>query len=124
MNKDIILIAHGSIDTNDYIKNGSSAYLLRTSEVWQLSLQSSDPNFTLDQLGYARILIGTDTVAFDTLPPQSALDTNLVPTKVDITKFMKDTSFTASLECHLLSVPVNPVTITCGMTVVHTSISQ
>ena len=122
--KDTTFTAIGKIDTTSYIKNGSSAYLLRTSEVWQLSLQSSDPSFTLDQLGYARVLIGTDTVAFDTLPPQATLDTNLVLTKDDITKYMKDTSFTASLQCHLLSAPVNPVTITCGMTVVHTSISQ
>jgi hypothetical protein len=121
---DTSLTATGSIDTNDYIKNGSSAYLLHTSEVWQLSLQSSDPSFTLDQLGDARVLIGTDTIAFDTLPPQATLDTTLILTKTDITPFMKDTSFTASLRCHLHSVPENPVIITCNMTVIYTSADQ
>jgi hypothetical protein len=92
--------------------------------VWQLSLQSSDPSFTLDHLSYARMLIGTDTVAFDTLPPQSTIDTTLVLTKTDITQFMRDTSFTASLLCRLKSVPENPITITCNMTVIYTSADQ
>jgi hypothetical protein len=120
---DTTLIATGKIDTSDYVTNGSSAYLLHTSEVWQLSLQSSDPGFTLDQLTYARVLIGTDTVAFDTLPPQSTLDTMLTLTKTDITPYMKDTSFTASLGCKLKSVGETPVTITCSMTVIHTAVS-
>jgi hypothetical protein len=122
-NKDTTLTAIGSIDTDDYIKNGSSAYLLHTSEVWQISLQSSDPSFTLDQLSYARVLIGKDTIAFDTLPPQATLDTNLILTKTDITPYMKDTSFTASLGCKLKSVGETPVTITCSMTVIHTAVS-
>ncbi len=121
--KDTTLIASGKIDTGNYVTNGSSAYLLHTSEVWQLSLQSNDPSFTLDQLGYARILIGADTVAFDTLPPQSTLDTTLVLTKTDITQYMKDTSFTATLGCKLKSVGENPVTISCSMTVIHTAVS-
>lgn len=121
---DTTLTAIGKIDTLDYIKNGSSAYLLHTSEVWQLQLESSDPSFTLDQLGYAQVLIGTDTVAFDTLPPQSILDTTLVLTKKDVTPFMRDTSFIASLKCFLKSAPMNPVTITCSMTVIYTSAYQ
>ncbi len=123
LGKDTTITASGSIDTNDYIKNGSSAYLLHTSEVWQLSLESSDPSFTLDQLSYARVLIGTDTVAFDTLPPQSTLDTNLILTKTDITPYMKDTSFTATLGCKLRSVGETPFTITCSLTVIHTAVS-
>ena len=35
---------------------------------------------------------------------------------------MKDTSFTATLQCHLISAPANPTTITCGMTIVHTAL--
>jgi hypothetical protein len=123
-NKDTTLIAVGKIDTMNYVRDSSSAYLLHTAEVWQLSLQSSDPSFTLDQLSYVRVLIGADTVAFDTLPPQSAIDTTLVLTKTDITQYMRDTSFTASLLCHLKSVPENPVTITCNMTVIYTSADQ
>ncbi len=123
-NNDTTLTATGSLDTGDYVKNGSGAFLLRTSEVWRLSLASSDPSFTLDRLGVIHVLIGTDTVAFDTLPPQATLDTNLMLTKMDITKYMKDTSFPASMECHLQSVPENPVTITCSMTMIHTSIFQ
>ncbi len=122
-NKDTTLIAVGKIDTMNYVQDSSSAYLLHTAEVWKLTLQSSN-GFTLDQLGYARILIGTDTVAFDTLPPQSAIDTTLVLTKTDITPYMRDTSFTASLLCRLKSVPENPVTITCNMTVIYTSADQ
>jgi hypothetical protein len=120
--KDTSLIVTASIDTNEYVKNLSSAYLLRTSEVWRLSLQSNDPNYTLDQLSYARILIGSDTIAFDSIPPQSTVDTNFILTKVDITKYMRDTSFTAQLQCKLLSAPANPTTITCGMTIVHTAL--
>ncbi len=122
--KDTTLIATGSIDTNDYTKDSSSASTLRTSEVWQLSLLSSDPNFTLDKLGSVRVLIGTDTVAIDTMPPQSILDTTLVLTKTDVAKYMRDTSYTASLECHLLKAPVSPVTITCSMTMIYTSAYQ
>jgi hypothetical protein len=121
--KDTAITAIGKIDTSDYVTNGSSGYLLHTSEVWQLSLQSSDPSFTLDQLSYARVLIGADTVAFDTLPPQSTLDTTLILTKTDITQYMKDTSFTATLGCKLKSVPEAPVTISCSMTVIHTAVS-
>src|SRR5581483_2286139 len=116
LNQDIRIAAHGSNDTNDYIKNGSAAYLLRTSEVWRVSLQTSDPNFTLDQLSYARILIGSDTVAFDSIP-QGTIDTSFVLTKADITPSMKDTSFTATLQCKLQSLPADPTTLTCGMTI-------
>ena len=123
LNIDTTFIATGKIDTSDYVTNGSSAYLLHTSEVWRLSLQSSDPSFTLDQLSYARVLIGADTIAFDTLPPQSTLDTTLILTKTDITQYMKDTTFTATLGCKLKSVPETPVTISCSMTVIHTAVS-
>ncbi|HET6399980.1 MAG TPA: hypothetical protein VFH95_01140 [Candidatus Kapabacteria bacterium] len=123
LNQDINLVATGSIDTNDYIKNSSSAYLLRTSEVWRVYLQSNDPNYTLDQLTYARILIGSDTIAFDSIP-QGTVDTNFTLTKADITKYMRDTSFTATLQCRLASAPANPTTITCGMTIVHTAIAS
>lgn len=118
---DTTLAAIGKIDTTNYIKNGTSGYLLQSSQVWMLELQSSDASFTLDQLGFARVLIGADTIAFDALPPQATLDTTLVLTKKDITPYMKDTSFTASLQCHLKNAPANPVTITCSMTVVYTA---
>ncbi|MFI5202234.1 MAG: hypothetical protein ACHQNE_07590, partial [Candidatus Kapaibacterium sp.] len=124
LNQDISLSASSSIDTNDYIRNESSGYLLRTSEVWRLYLQSNDPSYTLDQLAYARILIGTDTIAFDSIPPQSIVDTSLTVTKVDITKYMRDTSFTAILQCRLKSAPANPTTITCGMTIIHTAVAR
>ncbi|HZK76273.1 MAG TPA: hypothetical protein VFD13_05125 [Candidatus Kapabacteria bacterium] len=120
--QDIGITATGSIDTNEYVKNTSSAYLLRTSEVWRLSLQSNDPNYTLDKLGYAHILIGSDTIAFDSMTPPSTIDTNFILTKVDITKYMRDTSFTATLQCRPQSAPANPTTITCGMTIVHTAL--
>lgn len=122
INKDTTLTVTGSIDTNIYVKNTSSSYLLRTSEVWRLSLRSNNPNYTLDQLTYARVLIGVDTIAFDSIPPQSTVDTNLTMTKADITNYMRDTSFTATLQCKLASVPANPTTITCGMTIVHTAL--
>ena len=120
--KDTSLTVTRSIDTNDYVKNTSSAYLLRTSEVWRLSLQSNDPSYTLDQLGYARILIGSDTIAFDSMTPPSTVDTNFILTRVDITKYMRDTSFAATLQCKLAKAPSNPTTITCGMTIVHTAL--
>lgn len=117
---DTTLIATGSTDTSQYDKNGTTTALLRTSEVWRVALQSSDPNFTLDQLGTIHLLIGSDTVAFDTMP-MGTLDTNLILTKTDITKPMSDTSFTASLECQLSSHPENPVTISCAITVIYTA---
>jgi hypothetical protein len=123
VNKDTTLIMTGKIDTMAYVKNGSSAYLLHTSEVLRLELQSNDPNFTLDQLGFARVLIGADTVAFDSIP-MGTIDTSLTLTKTDVTKYMQDTSFTALLQCHLKSTPENPTTIVCSMTVVHTALSQ
>jgi hypothetical protein len=118
---DTTLAAVGKIDTTEYIRNGTSGYLLRNSEVWKLELQSSDASFTLDQLGFARVLIGTDTIAFDALPPQATLDTTLMLTNKDITPYMRDTSFPASLQCHLKNAPANPVMITCSMTVVYTA---
>ncbi len=124
LNKDTMLVTTGKIDTiNDYTKNQTSAYLLRTSEVWRVYLQSNDPSYTLDNLAYARLLIGTDTVAIDTLP-QGSTDLNFILTKKDVTQFMKDTSFTASLQCNFLSAPKNPTTLTCGMTVIYTALAQ
>ncbi|HEX5316469.1 MAG TPA: hypothetical protein VFX22_07460 [Candidatus Kapabacteria bacterium] len=122
LNQNISILTNGSIDTNDYVKNTSSAYLLRTSEVWRVYLQSNDPNYTLDQLTYARILIGSDTIAFDSMTPPSTIDTNFILTKADITKYMRDTSFTATLECNLQRAPATPTTITCGLTIVHTAL--
>jgi hypothetical protein len=120
INTDTSLMAMASIDTNDYVKNSSSAYLLKSAQVGRLYLSSSDPSFTFDQLSYARILIGVDTIAMDTLP-QGVIDTNFVLTHTDITKYMQDTAFTATLQCSFKAVPENPVTITCGMTVIYTA---
>jgi hypothetical protein len=122
---DTSLIAIGHIDTlNDYDTAGTRAYLLRSAEVWQCYLHSNDPGFTIDQLDYARILIGKDTIAFD-LVPQGADDPfELAVTKVDITKLMQDTSYTATLQCRFNSAPTQPVSITCGMTVVYTAASS
>ncbi len=119
--KDTAITVTGPIDTNDYVKNSSSAYLLKTSEVWRIALQSNDPNYTLDQLGHALILIGADTVGLDTLP-QGTVDTNFILTNVDITKYMRDTAFTATLECQLQGVPASPTTITCDLTIVYTAL--
>ena len=118
---DASITVMGTIDTlNDYKSQGSAAYLLHTSRITRLYLHSSDPNFTLDNLVYARVLIGEQVVAMDS-NLVSATDT-LSTTGVDITSYMRDTSFLATLQFKLSKAPANPVTITAGMTIVHTAI--
>lgn len=114
------------IDTNkDYTKaNRSAAGLLRTSEVTRVVLHSTDPNFTLDRLVYARLMIGTDTVAFDSIPTGTGTDFALPTRKVDVTAFMKDTSFVSTLGYRFLQPSTAPVTITASMTIVHTATQQ
>ena len=122
---DTSLIAFGKIDTvNDYDTAGTASYLLRTSEIWRCYLHSNTEGFTLDKLIYARILIGTDTVAYDSIPQFAADPFELSVTKKDITKLMRDTSFKATLQCKFLSAPASSVSITCGMTIVHTAVSK
>ena len=122
---DTSLIAIGYIDTlKDYNTVGTAAYLLRTSEISRCYLHSNDENFTLDQLVYARVLIGTDTVAFDSIPQFAADPFELTVTQKDITKLMQDMSYTVTLQCKFLSTPASPATITCGMTVLNTAVSK
>ena len=122
---DTSLITNGHIDTlNDYDTAGTASYLLRTSEIWRCYLHSNDEGFTLDQLVYARILIGNDTVAYDSIPQYAPDPFELSVTKVDITKLMQDTSFKATLQCKFLTAPTSSVGITCGMTVVYTAVSK
>jgi len=112
-----------SIDTlNDYGQYQTSAYLLRSSNVTRISLHSSDESFTLDNLIYARLLIGADTIAFDSIP-QFTGTTYVMSglTGVDVTSYLRDTSFTTTLQFKLAKAPSNPVTITASMTIVHTS---
>ena len=120
LNKDTSLIAIGQVDTNAYTDSLSAGYLLKTAQVGRISIATSDPNFTLDKLGYMRILIGTDTVGIDTLP-QGTTDDNFILTHADITKYMRDTSFAATLQCTVLAAPQNPVTLNCTMTVIYTA---
>lgn len=116
-NKDTVLLSLDTIDTNAYDKQGTTASLLQTAEVWHLTLQSSDPNYSLDKLGAITVLVGPDTVGFDPMP-SGTIDTTLTLTKTDLTKVMQGTTFTASLLCHPIKAPSNTVTITCAMTVV------
>ena len=117
-NQDTSLSAVVSVDTSQYDKNGTTTALLQTAKVTRLILHSSDPNFTLDKLGTITVLIDADTVAIDPMPT-GTLDTSLILTGNDITKAMQDTSFVASLRCHPLSSPQNPLTITCDLSVTY-----
>ncbi len=119
INKDTF-VATGTIDTNAYVDSLSGSYLLKTAQVGRISLISSDPTFTLDQLGVIHILIGADTVAMDSLP-QGTVDTNFTLTGIDITKYMRNTSFPATLACNLQSVPKTGVILNCGMTIIYTA---
>jgi len=130
LNQDTSLLATGKIDTlKDYGDSGTSAYLLRTSEVTRCYLHSNNEAFTLDQLVYARVLIGSDTIAFDSIHVLDSIQPNptdpfeLTVTKKDITKLMQDTSYKVTLQCKFLSVPPSTTTIICGMTVTHTAAS-
>jgi len=125
INQDTNLIAVGKIDTlKDYDTAGTAAYLLRTSEIRRCYLHSNTEGFTLDKLVYARVLIGTDTVAFDSIPQFASDPFELTVSKKDITKLMQDTSFKATLQCKFRTAPASPTIITCGMTVVHTAVSK
>jgi hypothetical protein len=130
INQDTNLIAFGKIDTvKDYDTNGTAAYLLRTSEVTRCYLHSNSEAFTLDQLVYARVLIGLDTIAFDSIHVLDSMQQfptdpfELTVTKKDITRLMQDTSYKVTLQCQFLSAPPSTTTITCGMTVTHTAAS-
>ena len=120
---DTAIVVTSKIDTlKDYKQQGSAAYLLHTSKVTRVYLHASDPNFTLDHLVYARVLIGADTIAFDSIP-QFTPDTFIMDvTEVDITNYMRDTSFDATLQFKLSKPPSDPVTITAGITIVHTAL--
>ncbi len=118
--KDTTLLSFDTIDTSAYDKQGTTTPLLQNAEVWKLTLQSSDPNYSLDKLGAITILIGSDTIGFDSMP-SGTIDTTLTLTKTDITKIMQETTFTASLECHPIKSPSNPVNIICAMTVVYSA---
>ena len=117
---DASVTVSGKIDSlNDYMKNHTHTDQLKTSVVTLINLTSSDPAYTLDHLIYARLLIGTDTIGMD-----STLFTTtdaLTVTHKDITSYMRDTSYPATLKYKLTSVPTNPVTITATMTVIHTA---
>jgi hypothetical protein len=113
-----------SIDTlNDYGQYQTSAYLLRSSTVTRISLHSSDESFALDNLIYARILIGADTIAFDSIPPFTGATYVMSGlTGTDVTPYLRDTSFTSTLQFKLAKAPSNPVTVTATMTIVHTAL--
>jgi hypothetical protein len=117
---DTSVVSHASIDTMDYQRNESSAYLLHTSKVARIAIRSSDPGFTLDKLAYARVLIGSDTVGFGS--GLFGIADTLAVTGVDITPFVRDTSFKATLQFKLGSAPQQPVTISTDMTIIHTAL--
>ena len=122
---DTSLIVPGHIDTlKDYDTAGTRAYLLRTAEIWRCYLHSNTEGFSLDRLDFARVLIGSDTIAFDSIPQFAADPYELSVTKKDITKLMQDTSFKATLQCKFNTAPTSPVSITCGMTVIYTAASS
>ena len=124
--QELSISAIAPIDTtHDYeTEHHSEAGLLKTSRVTRLYLHSSDPVFSLDHLIYARVLIGRDTVAMDSIPQFTGDTFLLTPTNVDVTADLKDTSLTATLQYKLRSAVATPVTITAGMTIVHTALPQ
>ena len=120
---DTAITVAGKIDTlKDYSAQGSGAYLLHTSKVTRVYLHASDPNFTLDHLVYARVLIGTDTIAFDSIPQFTPATFIMDGTGIDITNYMRDTSFDATLQFKLSKSLPDSVTITAGITIVHTAL--
>jgi hypothetical protein len=105
----------------DYGKNKTEPNLVKTAEVTRLYLHSSDPNFHLDQLVYAQVLIGADTVASDSIPAFTG-DTYLMRvTNANIVKNLQDTSFTSTLRFRLKDNATQAVTVTAGMTIVYTA---
>ena len=117
---DASITVHGSIDTvNDYMKNHTHTDQLKTSQVALIQLSTSDTSYTLDHFVYARLLIGTDTIGMDSTL-FGAMDTMTV-THTDITPYMRDTTYPATLQYKLVSAPTNPITITATMTVIHTA---
>lgn len=118
LNIDTSLSASAAIDTNAYVDSESAAYLITEAQVGSISIQLSDPNYTLDELGPIAVLIGTDTVATDTLP-QGTIDTTLTLTHADISKYMRDTSFTATLDCKLQRARESPISLSCNMTIIY-----
>jgi hypothetical protein len=116
---DTSIIAHISIDTNkDYATNKTAAYLLTSSRITRLVLTSND--VSLDNLLFARVLIGADTIA-DSIESRTSNEIRLHTTGNDITKYMQDTAFDAVLQFRLQN-NANPGTINASMTVVHTAL--
>lgn len=118
LRRDTSLRASAPIDTAAYVDSESSAYLITHAEVSRIYLSSSDPNYTLDAIGPIAIMIGSDTIATDSLP-QGTVDTNFTLTHTDIAKYMRNTSFTATLKCNLQTAPKDTVSLNCGMTVTY-----
>ena len=120
--KDTSLTATVAIDTvKDYSTNNhTTASLLKSSEVTRVILHSSDPAFSLDHFVYASLVIGADTVAFDSIPAGTGQDFPLTPKNVDVTRYLRSSSFTAALDVKLASPVSQPVTVTATFTIVHT----
>ncbi len=116
---DTSITIHASLDTTEYNRDESSAYLLHTSRVARITLRSSDPGFTLDHLAYARVLIGGDTVGFGNI--FVGTQDTLAVTQVDVTPLLRDTSYSATLQFKLNSTPQQPITLTAEMTIIHTA---
>jgi len=116
---DTSIVAHIKIDTNkDYATNKTAAYLLSSSRIMRFVLTSND--LLLDNLLFARVLIGTDTVA-DSIEIRTSSEIRLHATGKDVTKYMQGTAFDAVLQFRLQN-NANPGTINASMTVVHTAL--
>ena len=117
---DATVAVTGLIDSvNDYMKNHTHTDQLKTSQVTLINLTSSDPAYSLDHFGYARLLIGNDLVGADSTL-FGTTDT-LTTTRKDVTADLRGTSYPATLQFKLTSAPTTPITITATMTVIHTA---
>lgn len=106
-----------TIDTSrDYGSQGTSAYLLNTSKVTRVDFE---PKSALNNFEYLLLLIGPGTVAIDSL--STGVPDTVRLTGLDVTSFMRRSSYHARLLFKLRSALTAPVTITAYTTIVHTA---